>query len=219
MKKEIQMGSIEYHLRELGIALDKDNDKRILPAIFDSDKAILDLGCGIGQTLIALACCERKCVGIDCDEGAIKYGIEKFGNKIQLIWSCAEKIPLPSKTFNLVYSRGSLPYMNIPIVIKEIRRVLVKNGRIWLTLHDRERIDDWFKECIKKRNIKKIAYLVYTLLNGYLLKYFRFVLPNIDGKYSSWQDPPSIKKQLLKAGYEVNIQKVGRHFVVEGYLK
>lgn len=213
------MGSIEYHLGELEIALDKDSDRRILPAILDSDKAILDLGCGIGQTLIALECYERKCVGIDNDEEAIRYGIEKYENKIQLIWSHAEKIPLPSKTFNLVYSRGSIPYMNIPIVFKEIRRVLVKNGRIWLTLHSRERIDEWFKESIKSRNIKKIAYLVYTLLNGYLLKYFRFVLPNIDGKYSSWQDPSSIKKQLIKAGFEVNVQKVGRHLVVEGYLK
>ena len=46
------MGSIEYHLEELNIALDKDDERRVLPDILDSDKAILDIGCGIGLWFI-----------------------------------------------------------------------------------------------------------------------------------------------------------------------
>jgi hypothetical protein len=53
-QEEVCMGSIEYHLRELEIALDKNDNRKILPNVLDSDKVILDIGCGIGLSFIAL---------------------------------------------------------------------------------------------------------------------------------------------------------------------
>ena len=63
------MGTIDYHKNELKIALDVNNQNRILPELSEDDKVILDIGCGIGQSFIALNCTEgRKCIWIDIDK-------------------------------------------------------------------------------------------------------------------------------------------------------
>ena len=68
------MGSVEYHLEELDIALDASDDRRILPTLLEH--AVMDIGCGIGQTFIAMDCLGKICVGIDVDEDAIRSGIK-----------------------------------------------------------------------------------------------------------------------------------------------
>ena len=45
--------AIEYHEQELRIALDPANPKRLVPDT-GSATSVLDIGCGAGQTLIAL---------------------------------------------------------------------------------------------------------------------------------------------------------------------
>ncbi len=214
------MGSIEYHLRELEIALNTNDDRRILPNLSDSEEVILDIGCGIGQTFIALNCTDRVCIGIDVDQEAITYGMKNYGNKIQFILSDAKRIPMPSNTFNLVFSRVSLPYTNIPKVIKEVKRILKKDGRVWMTLHDRNMAYKYLKESINSRlNIKRLVHVVYILMNGYILKYFGIVLPFINGRYESWQDTSAMRELLLRNGFEVKDYKVGKHRVIEGSLK
>ncbi len=212
------MRTIDYHLNELEISLDRNDSRRVLPDILDSDQMILDIGCGIGQSFVALNCTDRTCIGIDIDEDAIRYGIENYGSKIQFILSDAAHIPLPSKTFNLVYSRVSLPYTNIPQVIREIRRVLRGNGRVWMTLHGKSMADKYLKEAISSRNIKQLIHVIYILINGYLLKYFGFVLPFITGRYESWQDTSAMEKLLTRNGFKVHVHEVGRHTVIEGRL-
>lgn len=212
------MGSIQYHLKELEIGLDKNDERRILPNLLDSDTAVLDIGCGIGQTFIALGCTDRFCVGLDIDDDAIRYGIEAFGRQIHFILADAKHIPLPSETFNLVYSRVSLPYMNIPRVIEEIRRVLRNDGRVWMTLHGRDVPTRYLEEAIKSRNTPRLIHAVYTLMNGYLLKYFGFVLPFANARYESWQDTSAMKRLLIRNGFDVHVCEVGRRIVIEGRL-
>src|SRR5256885_7582075 len=208
------MGSVEYHLKELEIAFDKSDARNILPNVLDSDKVILDIGCGIGQSFIALDCTDRVCIGIDTDEDAIRYGTGRYGSKIQFILSDAAQIPLPSNTFNLVYSRVSLPYMNIPKVLKEIRRVLRKDGRVWMTLHSKDMAVEDLENAIKSRNIKRLTQVIYILTNGYLLKYFGIVVPFRKGRYESWQSASAMKTLLIRGGFEVNAYEVGRHMVI-----
>jgi len=212
------MGSIEYHRKELEIALDKNDNRRILPNVLDSDKIILDIGCGIGQSFIALELTDRICIGIDIDKDAIKYGIDNFGSKIHFVLSDAKHIPLRSNMLNFVYSRVSLPYTNIPKVIKEMRRLLRNDGRVWMTLHSRDFVVKNFKEAISSRSIKQLIKATYALINGYLLKYFGIVFPIRSGRYESWQDTSAIKQLLIRNGFEVNVYKVGRHTVIEGRL-
>jgi len=212
------MGSIEYHLKELEIAFDKNDARNILPNVLDSDEVILDIGCGIGQSFIALGCTDRVCIGIDTDEDAIRYGIERYGSKIQFILSDAGQIPLSSNTFNLVYSRVSLLYTNIPKVLKEIRRVLRKDGRVWMTLHTKDIAAEDLENALRSRNIKRLIRAIYILTNGYLLKYFGIVVPFQKGRYESWQSVSAMKTLLIRSGFKVNAYEVGRHTVIEGRL-
>ncbi len=200
------------------IALDKNDNRNILPNVLDSDKVLLDVGCGIGQSFVSISRTDRICIGIDIDEDAIRYGMENYGSKSQFILSDAEHIPLPSNKFDLVYSRVSLPYTNIPKVIKEIQRVLRKGGRVWVTLHSRDMAAKYLEEAISLRSIKRLIHVIYILINGYLLKYFGVVFPFINGRYESWQDISAIKQLLIHSGFEVDMHKIGIHTVIEGRI-
>lgn len=212
------MSSIEYHLTELEIALDPNDPRRTLPQILASDRCILDIGCGIGQTFIALNCTDRICIGIDVDEKAISYGIKNYGNKIHFILSDAARIPLPANMFDLVYCRVSLPYTNIPKVIREIRRVLKRGGRVWMTLHSKNRIEGSLRESIRQRKARSFVGRAYTLINGYCLKYCGVLFPFINGRYESWQDTPTMRRIMSHYGFEVKAVNVGNEIVYEGVL-
>jgi ubiquinone/menaquinone biosynthesis C-methylase UbiE len=50
--------------------------------------------------------------------------------------AAAEHLPYGNSEFDLVISRVSLPYTDLPKAAREMRRVLRTGGRIWLALHD-----------------------------------------------------------------------------------
>jgi ubiquinone/menaquinone biosynthesis C-methylase UbiE len=212
------MRSIEYHLKELEIARNKNDARHVLPHLLDSDKFILDIGCGIGQSFIALDCPDRICIGIDVDEEAIRYGVGAYGSEIQFILCDAKHIPLPSNVFDLVFSRVSLPYTNIPGVIREVRRVLRKGGRVWMTLHGKEMVIKYLEAAISSRNVKRLIHVIYILINGYSLKYLGLVFPFVNGRFESWQDPSAMQKLLARHGFQAKVYKVGGHTVLEGRL-
>lgn len=212
-------GNIQYHLKELEIALDKNDDRMVLPTLLSSDKVIVDIGCGIGQTFLALNCTDKTCIGIDIDHEAISYGNKNYGGSITFIQSDATKTPLPSNSIDLVFSRFSLPYTNIPKVVKEAKRILTTKGRIWITLHDKGMALKYLHEALEKpTNIKRLAHVMYILLNGYVFKYFGFLFPYINGRYESWQDTAAVRKLLLRNGFKVSEKKSGCHLIIEGIL-
>ncbi len=88
-----------------------------------------------------------------------------------------------------------------------------------MTLHSRDRVILGLQEAIKSRNLRRLTSRIYTLMNGYSLKYFGFLFPRIDGKYESWQDTPSMMRILTRAGFEVKVMNVGIHTVLGGVLK
>jgi len=212
------MSSIDYHLAELEIALSKSDPRRILPDIHESEKAILDIGCGVGQSFLALECTNRICVGLDVDEEAIKYGMENYGRQIQFVLADAQRLPFPAESFDFVFARVSLPYTNVPRVIREARRVLRRDGRVWLSLHTQDRALRYLREAAAASNVKQLIHGSYVLLNGYLLKYFGKTLPFVNGRYESWQDAVAMKALLRKCGFEAADHKIGLHTVVEGRL-
>lgn len=210
--------TIEYHLKELEISQNKNNIRMAMPEILPSDEFILDIGCGIGQLFISLNCTDRTCIGIDVDEDAISYGIKSYGKKIQFILSDAAKIPLPSNILDIVCCRVSIPYTNIPKVIKQIQRTLKIGGRVWILPHSKEFTKNSIMEAVKSKNIKSTIYQAYSLINGYCFKYFGFVFPFINGKYESWQDIDALKRLLVRNGFEVKLSNVHEHTVIEGFL-
>ena len=212
------MGSLEYHFLEMDIAQDKSDTRHTLPEVLESDECILDIGCGIGQSIVALGCPGKTCIGLDIDEEAVKYGMEHYGENIQFLLSDASRIPVASNTVDLAFSRVSLPYTNIPKAVKEIKRVLKDGGRIWLTLHEKHIAMSYLRDSMKHRHIRRFVHVLYILANGYMFKCFKRVVPYLNGSYESWQDPKALVKLLNKHGFTVKISREENHTIVAGSL-
>lgn len=200
------MSNIDYHLAELDIAKNDNDHRNALPTLLPNEGVILDIGCGIGQTFLALNCLNRRCIGIDIDNEAISYGKRLYGNDIEYHLSKAENLPIESDSCDLVICRVSLPYTNIPKAIKEIRRVLKSNGRLWLTIHDLSLAQSYFKEAwLTKTNWKRKLHVSYILINGYCFKFLGIVFPFLTCSYESWQDYKTMTKFLNKKGFRSEV--------------
>ena len=69
---------LEYHLRELDIAEDRQSDRQSLPEVAPTCRRLLDVGCGIGQSLIALKLSPSvEAHGVDIDEEAVAFGASR----------------------------------------------------------------------------------------------------------------------------------------------
>ena len=208
--------TIRYHLAELECATDLSNPKRLLPDLSETDQVILDIGCGIGQSFLALGCLDRNCIGVDIDEEAIAYGRSHFGDRVEYFVAEAAQLPIESGTVDLVISRVTLPYTNLSPAIGEVRRVLRDGGRIWITLHSREMVLGWLRQSLRSRNLRGSVQRAYSLLNGYAFKHFGLLFPYFNGKYESWQDVPAILRLLAKHGFEARQVRSNEHILVTG---
>jgi ubiquinone/menaquinone biosynthesis C-methylase UbiE len=212
---------ITYHLQELEIAHNQKSPFYAMPSFSENDTAILDIGCGIGQILVASGLENRKLlVGIDIDLDSLIYGQRRFGY-IKFINGTAECLPFQSESFDFVISRVSLPYTNIPKSLKEIRRVLKKDGKVWFTLHHFSMLLRSFiksmltlltlqsKSVSERKNVsisKGVVFHTYVILNGIYFHIFgkQFAFPvygKLYGKYESFQTESGIIKALENAGF------------------
>lgn len=212
------MSSVDYHLAELEIALDKSDPRHVLPDLQPGEQFILDIGCGIGQTFLALDCLDRNCVGLDIDLEAIRYGEFRCKNRVRFIQSDARRLPLPDSSFDLVFSRYALLYTNIPRVVTEIRRVLKPGGRFWVTVAPRRHATERLRTAARAKRLPTAFHQLYALCNGYVFKWFGFLLPFVNGSYESWQDARAMKRLLRKKGFVCEVTQVGTHTIVEGVL-
>jgi len=102
--------SIEYHHRELAIALDSSDPPGPCPQFFLSTKRILDVGCGMGQSLLAAHLpSDVEAYGVDCDMEAIEAGRRIAPPNIKLTCARGEELPFGGGYFDLVFSRVALP--------------------------------------------------------------------------------------------------------------
>ena len=209
------MGNLDYHLAELSIARDPDDPRRVLPDLRPPDRVILDLGCGAGQSFVAMDCPDRVCVGLDLDAEALAYGQEHFGDRVSYVRSDAAGLPFASGCFDLVYSRYALPYTNVPRVLREVHRVLKPTGRFWFTIHSRQLNNRWLLQAVRTRNPRWLIHRFYTLVNGYALRYAGVLVPFLNGTYESWQDPGTMRRLLARCDFDSTVTRVGRHSVIE----
>jgi ubiquinone/menaquinone biosynthesis C-methylase UbiE len=108
-------------------------------------KRVLDLGCGSGRHVVYLVKCGFDVYGIDIAEAGIKLTKEwlkeeelKANLKVGNIY---EKLPYKDNFFDAVISTQSLHHErieNIRKAIREIERVLVTGGIIFITFRKRK---------------------------------------------------------------------------------
>lgn len=196
-----------YHLAELAIASDPRHPGHVNPPI-PRGARVLDVGCGAGQTLIAAAS-DNPAVGVDLDLGALALG-RKLAPDIGFVRAAGEALPFAPASFDLVVSRVALPYMHVPTVLAELRRVLRPGGGLWATLHP-------FavpRRALARANLRGKLYHLYVMANGLLFHLTGRQCRFPGGRCESFQTRPAIRRALARAGFEEIETPRGAHFVV-----
>jgi SAM-dependent methyltransferase len=202
--------SIAYHEGELRVALDAGNPHRLVPQPGNAT-AILDIGCGAGQTLVALGAAGRS-VGVDIDIAALRVAARgPIGEPLRVAAAKGEYLPFATGAFDYVYSRVALPYMNIPVALAEMARVLQPRGHLWLALHPIAIPAEQFR----RGNLKGKVYALYTMLNGLWFHFTGRTLQLPGGVCESIQTERGMRVALQRAGFRnVAFHRTALHFTV-----
>jgi SAM-dependent methyltransferase len=200
-------GGASYHLEELKIALSTDDRRRIMPPIPPGCRRIVDVGCGMGQTLIASNTRGAVACGVEPDLDAVRLG-RRLSPHLPLVCGAAERLPIRTGWAEFAIARLSLPYTDIPVAVREVYRALEPGGVFWTVLHPvgmtlRKLLDD-----AGHLRLRGVAFQAYVLLNGVALhttgQQFRFPLNR--ARCESFQTAGGMRRLLASAGYEsINI--------------
>ncbi len=111
-----------------------------------SIKTILDLGCGTGRFTEALrARFDADVFGIDPSEKMLAQARRKRPDaRIRYEHGCAESIPLPDSSVDLVFMSMIFHHLEDPaLAVRECRRVLGDSGTVFIRSGIRERISSY----------------------------------------------------------------------------
>ena len=122
----------------------EDYSKKILKFLKPKieNKIVLDVGCVNGKFASEMAHLSSKYIGIDISEAQInKAKVKTAENKnVKLICCSATNLPLPSESVDIVISLWAVSVIrgrrNKRKVLKEMERVLKKDGEIYLVEND-----------------------------------------------------------------------------------
>lgn len=207
---DMHTSSLAYHQGELRVALDASSPQRLVPEPGIAS-SILDIGCGAGQTIVALGAASRS-VGVDIDIDALRVAATgALGGPLKVAAGRGERLPFPDAAFEFVYSRVALPYMDIPPALAEMHRVLKPAGRLWLALHPIAIPAEQFR----RGNVRGKLHALYTVANGVWFhltgRTFRLGTRAIE----SIQTERGMRIALARAGFSnVAFRRTSVHFVV-----
>ena len=191
-----------YHETELRNALDPKKRTSLLPAIESRHEFVLDVGCGMGQSLIAAQLpATVSASGIDPDATLIAYGKTIVPSNVRLEVGSAENLPFGDEHFDLIYSRVALPYTHLSQALGEISRTLKPGGDVWLVLHTANMYTRRLRRSAMRRQFKDVAYCCFILCNGLLLHALGMQL-RIRGRLETFQTTSGMRRALRRAGLE-----------------
>ncbi|MGP1907874.1 class I SAM-dependent methyltransferase [Metabacillus sp. JX24] len=90
--------------------------------------AVLDAGCGTGQTMQFLKSMIQDVKGLDPDPVMIQKAAKRLNDSSCLIKGSLEELPFESRTFDYVFCESVLSFTDAETSIKEAHRVLKDEG-------------------------------------------------------------------------------------------
>lgn len=208
-------GTVEYHLGELEIIRNQSDPRRAVPVLNSGESRVLDVGCGIGQTLLApeLQSATLRC-GVDPDVAAIQYGRAHFP-ELTLEVAGAERLPFPDGHFDLVFSRVALPYTDLGVSLDEIARVLRPGGRIWAMMHTWNEAKQRLMRGLRQGSVKNIADTGYVIINSAIVCTLgRSIARPWSSAHESFQTRGAMNRLLRSKGFRP-LDTRHRQFIIE----
>jgi ubiquinone/menaquinone biosynthesis C-methylase UbiE len=99
-------------------------------------KKVLDLGCGMGENIVALAKRGAHVMGMDISPELIALAQQRINNaevEAALKVGSAYETGLPDESLDLILCIALIHHLDIPVVRDEMRRILARNGAIILS--------------------------------------------------------------------------------------
>lgn len=123
--------------------------------------------------------------------------------RYELVCAKGEALPFADGSFDFVISKVAMPYLNIPLSLREIHRVLIPGGTIWVSLHQVNMALRRIANDALRFRIADIIYQLYAIGNGYCLglfdRQFSWVLNR--SRTESTQTVGGMAKALIRAGF------------------
>ena len=171
----------------------------------------LDLGCGdtISQKAIGRFTC-----GLDISFEALKRGMARGSRPF--VCGRAEQLPFRDACFDTVVSGVATPYMDIPVALAEMQRVLRPGGALRISLHPVNMTIRELFRAIRQLNVKNTIYRLYILANGvfFIFTGRQFHFPLKRSRCESFQTVGSMTRALMARGFTDIRWEIGEQFIV-----
>lgn len=154
-----------------------------------NEASVLDLGAGTGMmSEFAYRCNSKlKYVAIDPSAGMLKYTPEYLDTHIGV----AELLPFEDNSFDLILMGESLHHFENPeLALEEVRRVLNKNGKLFIYDFDKS-----------------------TFFGGAI-----YQMEKLLGEPAHFYEPSELKKILERYGFSVNISHYKWRYTASAFL-
>jgi SAM-dependent methyltransferase len=96
-------------------------------------KTVLDFGCGSGENLLPLVKRGARVIGLDISPDLIalaRQRLDKAGLDATITVGTAYETGLPDKSVDVIFSVALIHHLDIPSLLREMRRILNKAGRV-----------------------------------------------------------------------------------------
>ena len=159
---------------------------------------VLDLGCGFGRNITAPSVsASDEIVGVDIALDRLQSAAKKYPSR-RFVDARAESLPFQDEAFGYIVCEVAMPYMNIPVALAEINRVLKPGGTVHISLHALRFTMHELRLAFPRP--KALLFRLWVLTNGLIL-HCTGKTARIAGRYESFQTRRGISIALKRAGF------------------